>query len=148
MILSIVVVGCIGERYEFKPPKATIGDNDQALVEANVSWTGEDNKEIEHKVDDPLQLALSQEPMNVSSNADNTLDFSVHDSNKSLSYEPQKVTIIFWKDGHKVASNDMDVSDMNSFQFKNPSEPGSYVIEVNLDTDNGKAQYVGNLIVE
>ena len=69
-------------------------------------------------------------------NADNTLDFSVHDSNKSLSYEPQKVTIIFWKDGHKVASNDMDVSDMNSFQFKNSSEPGSYVIEVNLDTES------------
>jgi len=49
---------------------------------------------------------------------------------------------------YKVASNDMDVSDMNSFQFKNPSGPGSYVIEVNLDTDNGKTQYVGNLIVE
>lgn len=57
-------------------------------------------------------------------------DFKIEDLNISI-----------WQGDKKL---DLEVTDT---AFNLPKEKGDYIIEVNLQTDSGKAQYVGNIVI-
>lgn len=51
----------------------------------------------------------------------------------------RQVSVSAWKNGQKV---ELSVTDGD---VQLPEEKGEYILEINLDTDHGKARYVGRM---
>lgn len=138
--LIFILTGCIGENYDFSPPVLTLSSDSnlqsEELVEANIHWRGEGGEPIEKQTNDILTLAKQQQQMffNVGEEVDllsNHGDFLT-----------EELSVALWEGDKKVEL------EMNDTSFFLPEEKGEYVIEVNLQTDRGNAQYVGNLVVK
>ena len=56
-------------------------------------------------------------------------------------FDSKELSVSVWQNDKKL---DLEVSDIS---FYLPKEKGEYVIEVNLQTDRGNAQYVGNVVI-
>ncbi|MFJ8236063.1 hypothetical protein ACIQ34_09990 [Ureibacillus sp. NPDC094379] len=70
-------------------------------------------------------------------------------SNESIKFDHEyflleDLTVEVWNKGETIQ---LEV-DNKLREFTFPSEKGTYVIEVNLNTDHGTAQYVGNLQID
>lgn len=136
-IIVFTLTGCIGEEYDFTPPAITLlgemGYESDPLAEANITWRGYESVPIKKEVADIKAFAEKQPQLyyvageNVSMLFDHT-DFDEH-----------ALAIYLWNDEQKiglVAANG---------DIKLPEENGDFVLEINLDTDRGKAQYVGRM---
>lgn len=133
--MTIGLAGCIGENYDFTPPTITLLESEIELAEANVDWQGENNEPYEKETKNLEALAKKQEIIYGFAGQQTELLFDHTDfAEKSLS-----VTLL--KDGEKI---ELDLQD-NSFYF--PDEKGEYTLIVELVTDRGKAEYVGNVQV-
>lgn len=137
LTLLFILTGCFGETYDFTPPEISLSSSNQnKLVEANIKWRGEGNEPIINEVNDIVTLAKEQQPMHF--NAGERVDIlSDH-----ADFKTKGLYVTLWQDENKI---DLEVSDTS---FHLPKEIGEYVIEVNLETDRGNAQYVGNLIID
>ncbi|KMY50113.1 hypothetical protein [Peribacillus loiseleuriae] len=141
LFFTFSLTGCIGENYDFTPPTVSLSNpNDtqmEDLEEANINWRGENNKQLEKETKDILSLAKEQKQIYFSAGKQVDLlfdseDFAVKELNVSVSQNDKKI--------------DLELNDNRSFDF--PKEKGKYVIEVNLHTDRGYAQYVGNVVIQ
>lgn len=139
LILVFILGGCIGENYDFSPPAIKLSSNSniksEELVEANVDWRGEGNNPIEKETNDILALAKEQQP--VYFNAGEKVDLL----SEHADFKTKGISVSVWQNDTKL---DLEVNDIS---FYIPKEKGEYVIEVNLQTDRGNVQYVGNLVI-
>ncbi|WP_075982051.1 hypothetical protein [Bacillus massilinigeriensis] len=143
LIIGVFVVfsltGCIGENYDFSPPAINLSSNSnlksEELEEANIDWRGEGNNPIEKETEDILALAKKQQPMYFITGEKVDL-LSEH-----ADFKTEGLSVSVWQNEKKL---DLEV---NNISFYLPKEKGEYVIEVNLQTDRGNAQYVGNLVI-
>lgn len=148
MIFVVMLTGCIGENYDFTPPTLNLSSDSniisERLAEANINWRGAENNLIEKETKDILELGEKQQPIYfkagekvdlISEHADFMLEstsIAVWENDKSLDLE---------------VNDKVEVYDVNDISFYLPKEKGEYVIEVNLQTDRGNAQYVGNIVI-
>lgn len=139
LILLYLLTGCIGETYDFTPPTINLSSNSNIvsdeLVEANIDWRGEGNEPINNEINDIIALAKEQQSMH----------FIVGEQVDILSdhadFKTKGLNVTLWQNDNKI---DLEV---DGISFYLPEEKGEYVIEVNLQTDRGNAQYVGNLLI-
>ena len=139
MIVVFILTGCIGENYDFSPPAINLSSDSniksEELAEANIDWRGEGNNPIEKETKDILALAKKQQPMYFNTGEKVDLLFEHADFNN------ESLSVSIWQNDKKL---DLEVNDIS---FYLPKEKGEYAIEVNLQTDRGNAQYVGNLVL-
>ncbi len=135
--------GCIGENYDFTPPNIELYVNNgnasaelKDIVEANVDWIGEENKPYQKEVKDILLFAKKQKKMILGSGYNGDIIFDHED------FELKEMTVFVWKENEK-----QKVELKNRTMFF-PNEKGDYVLEINIESDSGTAQYVGNLAIE
>lgn len=139
LIFVFIFTGCIGENYDFSPPAINLSSDSnmksEELAEANVDWRGEGNIQIEKETNDILALAKEQQPLYFI--AGEKVDLLPEHAD----FKTKGLSVSVWQNNKKL---DLDVNDIS---FYLPKEKGEYVIEVNLQTDRGNAQYVGNLVI-
>lgn len=141
LLFTFPLAGCIGEEYDFTPPTVSLSNtNDiqiEDLKEANIDWRGENNKRYEKETKDVLALAKKQAQMYFIPGQKVDLQFDSED------FAIEELVITLWYNNKKI---DLKLNDDRSFYF--PKEKGAYVIEVNLDTDRGRAQYIGQVVIQ
>lgn len=139
VLITAVLTGCIGENYDFNPPALKISNSSnimsEELAESAVDWRGEDNIQIEKDVADKLELAKEQSQIQMSAGERVDLIFGHGD------FERQELKVFLVKDNKEF---EMEVTD--DF-FMLPDQIGEYVLQVNLQTDRGSAQYIGNIVI-
>lgn len=138
-IFVFIITGCIGENYDFSPPAINLSSNSniksEELAEANIDWRGEDNNLIEKVTNDILVLAKKQQPIYFKTGE------KVDILSEHADFKTEGVNVSVWQNDNTLNLQADDIS------FYLPKEKGEYVIEVNLQTDRGNAQYVGNLVL-
>lgn len=141
IFLVALSAGCIAEDYDFTPPSVTLSSSDSSqsekLTEANIKWTGENNKLEEKRIDDVLSYANEQEQLTFQPGQKIDLLFDSED------FMVEDLEAVLWKDG---AEQELPLDKQRSFTF--PEEKGEYILVVELDADSGLAQYVGNIEIE
>lgn len=143
IIFLLPLGGCFGEDYDFSPPTVTISPTvndiiDADLKEANVDWKGENNEPYIKKIKDISKLAVKQQALAVGSETEGNISFD----NEDFSVGGLTISVLKNDKEQKLKLNEED----RTFNF--PKEKGEYVIVVDLNTDRGNAQYVGNIVVK
>ena len=141
LFFVVSLTGCFGEEYDFSPPTASLTNPDditqeEKLAEANIDWTYDEkyNKET----DDILSLAKKQNKMYF--NSGQRVQFNLEDGH----FDAKDVKMSLWQDENKI-----DLAIDNAGQYFNlPKEKGEYMIVLDLATDKGTAQYVGNVVIQ
>ncbi|MCM3596027.1 hypothetical protein M4D55_09555 [Metabacillus idriensis] len=140
IFLMYLLTGCIAEEYDFTPPAVTLSTSDsiqsEELKEANVHWTGENSKLLERKTEDFLSFAREQKQLSFTAGQRIDLLFDSED------FVVEELAVSVWKNDEKI---DLELDEQRSFYF--PKEKGKYAIVVELETDRGSAQYVGNIAI-
>ncbi|MFJ7685851.1 hypothetical protein [Peribacillus butanolivorans] len=140
LLFAFSLTGCLGEDYDFTPPSVTLSnptnsESDIKLKVANIDWKSD--KEYKKETKDILSLARKQKQVSINSGQQDYLDFDSQD------FKIEKISIWVWKQGEKV---ELEVDKNLNFNF--PKEKGEYLIEVDLLTDNGSAEFVGNIVIK
>ncbi|MCM3585708.1 hypothetical protein M3182_08085 [Mesobacillus maritimus] len=138
----VILTGCIGEEYDFTPPTVTLNDSSSLknlveLAEANIDWRGEEGEPLTKETEDAFAFAKDQTPVSISSGQKVDIEFGSQD------FAVEELEVSMWKQDEEMK---LDVMDGRSFYF--PEEKGEYVIVLDLRSDRGKAQYVGNAVVQ
>lgn len=138
--LVILLTGCIGESYDFSPPTVSLVDpnyigEETELAEANVEWYND--KKFNKRTDDIYSFVQKQEP--IIFNSGQQVDFLIENG----FFDPEGINISMMKNQHKI---EVEVQDSQTFYL--PKEKGEYLIEVNLESDKGDAQYVGKIVIQ
>jgi hypothetical protein len=142
-LFSIVLLtGCnfIGENYDYTPPTVSLFYSDIELEEANINWDtkGDTSEDGTVKTEDLFELAKKQNQVTVKAGSKESINFGSED------FLLEDINVEVWKDGNNTQLK----VDEKLREFNYPKEKGSYVIEVNINTDSGTAQYVGNILVD
>lgn len=141
IFLVVSLTGCIGEEYGFSPPTASITNPDditqeEKLAEANINWTY--NEKYNKQTKDILSLAKEQNIMQF--NSGQKVQFSLEDGY----FDENNVKFSLWQNEKKI---DLEIDNAGAY-FNLPKEKGEYIIVLDLPTDKGTAQYVGNIIIQ
>jgi len=87
------------------------------------------------ETNDIFALANKQQPMNFIVGEKVDLLFEHTD------FDPKELNVSVWQNDKKI---DLEVNDISLYL---PKEEGEYIIVVNIHTDRGNAQYVGNISI-
>ena len=136
----LMLTGCIGENYKFYPPSVSLNTSliFEELIEVNSEWEGEGNKQLVKTTDDWFSFAKEQPTITITSGEE--IGF-VLEHEDYLLYDT-KVTL--WT--MEKEKSDLYVEEDGSIDL--PNVKGEYVLEFNLDTDAGEAQYVAHLLLK
>ena len=141
LFLTFFMTGCIGEDYDFTPPTVTLMNTDSVdsveLTETNIDWRGENGKPLEKETKEVVDFAREQKELTFPSGQQVDLLFDSED------FAVEELRAFLWLGNEKLQ---LDMGENRSFTF--PKGKGSYVLEVDLQTDRGNAQYVGNIVIE
>ncbi|MDX8342628.1 hypothetical protein [Rossellomorea sp. YZS02] len=141
LFLTFFMTGCIGEDYDFTPPTVTLMNTDSVnsveLTETNIDWRGENSKPLEKETKEVVDFAREQKELTFPSGQQVDLLFESED------FAVEELRAFLWLGNEKLQ---LDMSENRSFTL--PKGKGSYVLEVDLQTDRGNAQYVGNIVIE
>lgn len=136
-IIVFTLTGCIGEEYDFTPPTITLlgemGFESDPLVEANVTWRGPENVSIKKEVSDLMAFSQKQPQLFYVTGEKVTMLFDHTD------FDERSLQMYLWNSEQKiglVAANG---------DIKLPEENGEFILEIILETNRGKAQYVGRM---
>ena len=131
----IILSGCIAEEYDYSPPSVTLGSTGIQMVESNIDWTRVD--EYLKETEDIMALAKQQPLYLVQASKEDYIQFDSQD------FAIKELTVSVWQGENQIP---LEMKDERTFNF--PSQAGEYVVEVNLVSDNGSAQYVANILIE
>ncbi|MGG4264262.1 hypothetical protein [Peribacillus simplex] len=140
LLFTFSLTGCFGEEYDFSPPSVTLSkrtnfESDIKLKEANIDWKSD--KEYKKETKDILSLASKQKQVNIKSGQQGFINFDSQD------FKIEEISIWVWKQDEKVK---LEVDKNLNFNF--PKEKGEYPIEMDLLTEHGSAEYVGNVVIK
>lgn len=137
ILIFSILSGCIAEDYDFTPPSITLlGSSvvDQGeLAEANIKW--DSDKAYRKETEDISSLAKEQEVIYLSSGEQVQLVLDNQD------FLLEDLSAYVMKGDERI---DLRVRD---YEFVLPEEQGEFVLVVDLLSDRGSAQYVGNIII-
>lgn len=138
ILFVFLLSGCMAEDYDFTPPTVSLGDQylrEQGELEtANIDWNSD--KEYSKETEDIISLAKEQKPLYFSSGEQLQILFETQD------FAIKELSAYVWQNGKKTKLQ------VNDQKFSLPREKGEYVVVVNLISDNGSVQYVGNITIE
>jgi hypothetical protein len=141
LFLTIALTGCIAEDYDFTPPTVTLMETDSIdsveLTETNIDWQGENGKPLEKDTKEVVDFAREQKELTFPSGQQVDVLFDSED------FAVEELRAFLWLGNEKLQ---LDMDENRSFTF--PRGKGSYVLEVDLQTDRGSAQYVGNIVIQ
>ncbi|REJ07970.1 hypothetical protein DYE48_15130 [Halobacillus trueperi] len=103
------------------------------VKKASVDWEGA-NQEYKKTVDDFQSLGRDQEETEVNAGSEGSLILGHSD------FKLEELQASLWQDNEEIK---LYVNQFNEFKF--PDSKGKYTLEVNLSTDSGNVQYVGNI---
>lgn len=141
LLFAFSLTGCLGENYDFTPPSVTLATNpidsesDIKLKAANIDWLSD--KEYKKETKDILELASKQKQISVNAGQQDSIVFDSQD------FKIVEMSIWVWQQDEKVK---LELDKNRNFNF--PKEKGEYLIELDLITDNGSAEYVGNVVIK
>lgn len=138
VLLIFVLTGCIGEDYDFSPPKAEITLNKIPLKTVVVKWNV--GQKVYSRNKDILKTAEKMPVANVIAGDKDFINFNHGD------YAIQSLDLTFIKDGKEGKIKKLDLVD-TSQDFKFPLKTGHYIIQVELSTESGNVTYVGSINV-
>ena len=142
MFIVLLLSGCLGESYDFSPPKAVImvdyenGGQHVELAEANIDWKSD--KTYKKETEDIVSLAKNQDKMYVISGQE--LQFSLSDG----IFDEKKVEISLLQGEKEI---ELPINIGGNF-FNVPEEKGEYILVLYLPSDKGYAQYVGYMVIQ
>ncbi|MEK3990634.1 MULTISPECIES: hypothetical protein [Robertmurraya] len=141
LFFVVSLTGCIGEEYDFSPPTASLTNpeditQEEKLAEANINWTFDEKYNKETK--DILSLAKKQNKMHF--NSGQKVQFSLQDGY----FDEKNVKISLWQNENKI---DLEMDNAGPY-FNLPKDKGEFMIVLDLPTDKGTAQYVGNIVIQ
>ncbi|MGE7954414.1 hypothetical protein [Lysinibacillus xylanilyticus] len=146
LCLIFILTGCIGEDYDVGVPTAHIYfeglSSDFQLTEANISWKTA-SEEVEKTKKDIITFASSLDEIKVFPGQKVKLDFRENPENGGDIWTDPKITVALLKDGERT---ELALDDFREFQF--PTDKGNYVLEVEFMSSAGKAQYLGNILIQ
>ncbi|MGR9049640.1 hypothetical protein ACQ4XT_13525 [Halobacillus faecis] len=138
ILFIFLLSGCIAEDYDFTPPTVSLGDQylreHEELEAANIDWNSD--KEYTKETEDIYSLAKEQKPLYFSSGEQVQILFETQD------FAIEELSAYVWQNDKKTKSQ------VNDQKFSLPKEKGEYVVVVDLISDNGNVQYVGNIVIE
>ncbi|UXH46577.1 hypothetical protein N5C46_11210 [Rossellomorea vietnamensis] len=141
LFLIFFLTGCIGEDYDFTPPTVTLMETDSVdsveLTETNIDWRGENGKPLEKETKEVVDFARKQKELTFPSGQQVDVLFDSED------FAVEELRAFLWLGNEKLQ---LDMEEDRSFTF--PKGRGSYVLEIDLQTDRGSAQYVGNIVIQ
>ncbi|WP_226671953.1 hypothetical protein [Rossellomorea aquimaris] len=141
LFLTFFMTGCIGEDYDFTPPTLTLMNTDSVdsveLTETNIDWRGKNSKPLGKEIKEVVDFTREQKELTFPSGQQVDLLFDSED------FAVEELRAFLWLGNEKLQ---LDMGENRSFTF--PKGKGSYVLEVDLQTDRGNAQYVGNIVIE
>ncbi|MCA0970844.1 hypothetical protein LCM20_09600 [Halobacillus litoralis] len=137
LFFVFLLSGCIGENYDFTPPSVSVSDTYGSrtleLEEANINWNSD--KTYTKETEDIISLAKDQEPVYFEAGEQASILFDSQD------FMVEDLSAYVWQD---ESETDLQVKDR---EFSMPEEEGEYVMVVDLVSDSGTAQYVGNIVI-
>ncbi|MGG0645053.1 hypothetical protein ABE021_14105 [Sporosarcina gallistercoris] len=137
-IFVFLLTGCIGENYDYSPPVVSILSNPDLITgelkAANIAWHSD--KEYTKTSEDIYSLAREQKPLHYYSGQQMDVLFE----NQDFALKELSIYV-----SHHNKKTDLPVEDR---VFELPKEEGEYVIVVKLLADSGRAEYVGNIVIE
>ncbi|OXS64453.1 hypothetical protein B0G93_101351 [Bacillus sp. V-88] len=141
LVLTIALTGCIAEDYDFTPPTVTLMEKDSVdsveLTETNIDWRGENGKAVEKETKEVVDFAREQKELTFSSGQQVDVLFDSED------FAVDELRAFLWLGNEKLQ---LEMDKNRSFTF--PKGKGAYVLEGDLQTDRGSAQYVGNIVIQ
>ncbi|CAN7549611.1 hypothetical protein [Rossellomorea sp. LjRoot5] len=141
LFLIFSLTGCIAEDYDFTPPTVTLMETDSVdsveLTETNIEWRGENGKPLEKETKEVVDFAREQKELTFPSGQQVDVLFDSED------FAVEELRAFLWIGNEKLQ---LKMDENRSFTF--PKGKGSYVLEVDLQTDRGSAQYVGNIVIQ
>lgn len=141
LFFVVTLTGCLGESYDFSPPTVSLVNSDditqeEKLAEANIDWTYDEKYNKETK--DIHSLAKKQSKMYFSSGQ--KVQFTLEDGD----FDAKDVKISLLQDENKI---NLSIDNVRQY-FNLPNEKGEYIIVVDVPSDKGNAQYVGNIVIQ
>ncbi|MCR8849357.1 hypothetical protein NQ095_13125 [Rossellomorea sp. SC111] len=141
LLITFALTGCIAEDYDFTPPTVTLMETDSVnsveLTETNIDWHGENEKPWEKETKEVVDFAREQEELTFPSGQQVDVLFDSED------FAVEELHAFLWLGNEKWH---LDMDEDRTFTF--PRGKGSYVLEIDLQTDRGSAQYVGNIVIQ
>lgn len=143
-LLSLFLLsGCFGEDYDFSPPTVMIItpngiDIQEALAEANIDWKYDDKYNKETEDINIQELAEMQNIIYFESRELVALNM------ENGTFDPNKIKVSVLQNENKIELEYFIVNQT----FNLPTEKGKYILVVDIETDKGNAQYVGNIAVQ
>ncbi|MGY3312478.1 hypothetical protein ACV242_000974 [Peribacillus simplex] len=141
VFFAFFLTGCFGEEYDFTPPSVTLATNpidsesDIKLKAANIDW--QSDKEYKKETKDILALASKQKQISVNAGQQDSIVFDSQD------FKVEEISIWVWQQDEKIK---LELDKKRNFNF--PKEKGEYLIELDLLSDKGTAEYVGNIVIK
>lgn len=136
ILFSVILLsGCIGKEYDYNPPNASFGYSDIPMVKSDFYWSIDEGYNM--KKTDIINLVKEQEKISVHHGHE---DFIVFDKEN---FFVKDLTLFIWQGNEK---KQLELDKFSNFKY--PEETGEYILELNLVTKHGKAQYFANILVE
>ncbi|BAC12725.1 hypothetical protein ACFQ4N_04090 [Oceanobacillus iheyensis] len=136
----------IGEEYDGDVPIALLYIDNKivGLTEANISWNT-DYIGSQKTIEDIEQFASSLNETNISSGKKVFLDLIENEENGGGGdiWTDSKITVSLLNDNERI---ELELDESRELLF--PKKTGNYVLEVEFVNSAGKAQYVGNVVIE
>ncbi|CAM3314240.1 hypothetical protein FITA111629_15565 [Filibacter tadaridae] len=139
LLFVSTLTGCFGEDYDYSPPTVTIQSNSDLsnegkLEAANVNW--KTDEKYTKETENVLALGKEQNPLYFNSGNEVDILFDSQD------FKIEELS------GY-VKQNDKQIDlEINKNTFNLPNENGEYIIVINLVSDSGNAEYVGNIVIQ
>ena len=136
----LTLTGCIGENYDFTPPKVSIMNtydisDEEELEAANINW--DTDKKYTKETKDIISFAREQKLLSYDLGEQMEILFDSQD------FAVKKLSVYAIQNDKKA---ELQVEERT---FNLPDEEGKYVIVVNLLTEeSGSAEYVGNIVIQ
>ncbi|PIC80223.1 hypothetical protein CSV75_09525 [Sporosarcina sp. P18a] len=144
VLFVLTLTGCFGEDYDVGVPTAhlDLGITAIQLTEANIRWETQ-SENVHETIEDIQEFGLSQDEIKVSAKQEAALDFKENEKNGGDIWTDPEITALLISDGEQL---EIEMNDNREFRF--PSDKGSYVLEVVFKSNAGRAQYVGNILIQ
>ncbi|MFS2173496.1 hypothetical protein [Priestia megaterium] len=129
----------IGEDYDGNPPNAILHYKDEnQLAKANIHWDKGNQEYVDKEVKDIKDFALKQEEIILPFGKEVGIEFKKNGGD----FNKHKATVELWNSDSPGTKRKLALKDGT---ITLPKAKGSYILEVNLYTEEGNVQYLGNL---
>jgi len=139
VLVKISGYNFIGEDYDGNPPNAILHYKDEyQLAKANIHWDKGKKEYLNRDVKDIKDFALKQEEIILPVSKEIGIELKENGGD----FNNHKTTVEIWNSDSPGTKHKLVLKEGTVIL---PKEKGYYILEVNLDAEEGNVQYLGNL---